>query len=97
MTKLDDMWNQMQEHIPHLEQIYWAGGEPLIMKEHWKVLDELVKREMFHVRLIYNTNFTHTDLKGRSVFEYWKQFDSVAVGASLDDQGPRADQGCPDP
>jgi hypothetical protein len=43
------------------------------------------------VRLIYNTNFTHTDLKGRSVFEYWKQFQSVAVGASLDDSGSRGE------
>jgi hypothetical protein len=43
------------------------------------------------VRLIYNTNFTHTDLKGRSVFEYWKQFKSVAVGASLDDSGRRGE------
>jgi hypothetical protein len=43
------------------------------------------------VRLIYNTNFTHTDLKGRSVFEYWKQFQSVAVGASLDDSGRRGE------
>lgn len=80
----DDMWEQMQEHIPHLEQIYWAGGEPLIMKEHWKVLDELVKREMFHVRLIYNTNFSEMKFKGRDVFEMWKLFDCVSVGASLD-------------
>lgn len=80
----DDMWEQMQEHIPHLEQIYWAGGEPLIMKEHWKVLDELVKRKMFHVRLIYNTNFSEMKFKGRDVFEMWKLFDCVSVGASLD-------------
>lgn len=79
-----DMWEQMQEHIPHLEQIYWAGGEPLIMEEHWKVLDELVKRKMFHVRLIYNTNFSETKFKGRDVFEMWKLFDCVSVGASLD-------------
>jgi len=39
------------------------------------------------VRLIYNTNFTHTNLKDRSVFEYWKLFDSVSVGASLDGSG----------
>jgi hypothetical protein len=50
-------------------------------------LDELVRRKRFDVRLIYNTNFTHTDLKGQSVFNYWKQFDSVAVGASLDGSG----------
>jgi organic radical activating enzyme len=79
-----DMWEQLEPHLEYVEQIYFAGGEPLLMEEHYRILDELVKRNLFHVKLIYNTNFTHTDLKGRSVFEYWKLFDSVAVGASLD-------------
>jgi hypothetical protein len=61
------------------------------MEEHYNILEELVRRKRFDVRLIYNTNFTHTELKGRSVFEYWKQFDSVAVGASLDDSGARGE------
>jgi MoaA/NifB/PqqE/SkfB family radical SAM enzyme len=86
-----DMWEQLEPHLDYVEQIYFAGGEPLLMEEHYRILDELVRRKRFDVRLIYNTNFTHTDLKGRSVFEYWKQFDSVAVGASLDDMGPRAE------
>jgi MoaA/NifB/PqqE/SkfB family radical SAM enzyme len=86
-----DMWTQLEPHLDYVEQIYFAGGEPLLMEEHYQILDELVKRKRFDVRLIYNTNFTHTDLKGRSVFEYWKQFNSVAVGASLDGQGPRAE------
>jgi radical SAM protein with 4Fe4S-binding SPASM domain len=79
-----DMWEQLEPHLDYVEQIYFAGGEPLLMEEHYRILDELVRRILFHVRLIYNTNFTHTDLKGKSVFEYWKLFDSVAVGASLD-------------
>ena len=86
-----DMWEQLEPHLDYVEQIYFAGGEPLLMEEHYRILDELVKRKRFDVRLIYNTNFTHTDLKGRSVFEYWRQFDSVAVGASLDDMGARAE------
>ena len=86
-----DMWQQLQPHLDYVEQIYFAGGEPLLMEEHYNILDELVRRGRFDVRLIYNTNFTHTDLKGRSVFEYWKQFESVAVGASLDAMGPRAE------
>lgn len=86
-----DMWEQLLPHIDYVEQIYFAGGEPLLMEEHYRILDELVKRERFDVRLIYNTNFTHTDLKGRSVFEYWKLFDSVAVGASLDGSGKYAE------
>jgi len=82
-----DMWKQLEPHLDYVEQIYFAGGEPLLMEEHYNILNELVKRERFDVRLIYNTNFTHTDLKGNSVFKYWKQFDSVAVGASLDGMG----------
>jgi sulfatase maturation enzyme AslB (radical SAM superfamily) len=79
-----DMWEQLLPHIDYVEQIYFAGGEPLLMEEHYRILDELVRQGRTDVRLIYNTNFTHTDLKGKSVFEYWKLFNSVAVGASLD-------------
>lgn len=86
-----DMWEQLEPHLDYVEQIYFAGGEPLLMEEHYNILEELVRRERFDVRLIYNTNFTHTQLKDRSVFEYWKLFQSVAVGASLDDMGQRAE------
>jgi organic radical activating enzyme len=86
-----DMWEQLLPHIDYVEQIYFAGGEPLMMDEHYRILEELERRERFDVRLIYNTNFTHTKLKNRSVFDYWKKFDSVAVGASLDAMGARAE------
>ena len=87
----DDMWQQMQEHIPHLEQIYFAGGEPLIMEEHYRILRELVNREMFHVRLQYNTNFSELKFKGQDVLELWKLFDNVSVGASLDGSHARGE------
>ena len=86
-----DMWEQLIPHLDYVEQIYFAGGEPLIMEEHYNILDELERRGRFDVRLIYNTNFTQTKLKDRVVFDYWRKFDSVAVGASLDAMGPRAE------
>lgn len=86
-----DMWEQLLPHIDYVEQIYFAGGEPLIMDEHYRILDELERRQRFDVRLIYNTNFTETKLKDRFVFDYWKNFKNVSVGASLDDMGPRAE------
>ena len=86
-----DMWEQLLPHIDYVEQIYFAGGEPLLMEEHYRILDELERRGRFDVRLIYNTNFTHTDLRGRSVFDYWRKFESVSVGASLDAMGDRAE------
>lgn len=86
-----DIWEQMIEHIDYVEQIYFAGGEPLLMMEHYRILEELVRRKMFHVRLVYNTNFTEVRLKDKWVFDYWRLFDSVSVGASLDAQGARGE------
>lgn len=86
-----DMWEQLVPHFDYVEQIYFAGGEPLMMEEHYKILDELERRGRFDVRLIYNTNFTQVKLKDRYVFDYWRRFESVAVGASLDAMGPRAE------
>lgn len=86
-----DMWEQLEPHLEYVEQIYFAGGEPLLMEEHYNILEELIKRGRTDVRLIYNTNFTHTKLKDKYVFEYWKKFDSVSVGASLDAMGPRGE------
>jgi radical SAM protein with 4Fe4S-binding SPASM domain len=87
----DDIWNQLIPHLDYVEQIYFAGGEPLMMEEHYRILDELERRGRFDVRLIYNTNFTQTRLKDREVFDYWRKFDSVAVGASLDGSGSYAE------
>jgi organic radical activating enzyme len=86
----EDVWEQMQEHIPYLEQIYFAGGEPLIMEEHNRILKLLIEKGNTQVRLIYNTNLTELKYKKESVLELWKHFPSVCVAASLDDMGERA-------
>jgi radical SAM protein with 4Fe4S-binding SPASM domain len=86
-----DMWEQLIPHLDHVDQVYFAGGEPLMMEEHYNILDELERRGRFDVRLAYNTNFTHTKLKDRLVFDYWKKFKNISVGASLDAHGPAAE------
>jgi len=87
----DDIWQQMQEHIPHLDQIYFAGGEPLIMEEHNRILKLLIEKGNTKVRLIYNTNLNELRYKRESVLELWKHFPNVCVAASLDDMGARAE------
>ena len=86
-----DMWEQLEPHIPYLEQVYFAGGEPMMMEEHYRILKELVTREMFDVKLIYNTNFSRLALKNDNVLDYWRLFNNVSIGASLDAMGPRAE------
>jgi MoaA/NifB/PqqE/SkfB family radical SAM enzyme len=87
----EDVWEQMQEHIPHLDQIYFAGGEPLIMEEHNRILKLLIEKGNTNVRLIYNTNLNELRYKRESVLDLWKHFPNVCVAASLDDMGARAE------
>ena len=87
----DYMIAQMEEHIPYLEQVYFAGVEPLIMKEHYYLLEKLIEAGRTDVCIQYNTNFSELAFKDKHVFEYWKHFRTVGVGASLDASGTRAE------
>ena len=87
----DGMLKQMLPHIPYLEQVYFAGGEPLIMKEHYFMLEKLIEAGKTDVRIQYNTNFSELAFKDKHVFDYWKHFKNVSVGASLDASGERAE------
>jgi sulfatase maturation enzyme AslB (radical SAM superfamily) len=85
-----DVWTQMEPHIQYMEQIYFAGGEPLIMEEHTRILKKLIDTNNTKVRLIYNTNLTELRFKKENVIDLWKHFPSVCVAASLDDMKDRA-------
>ena len=87
-----DAYDQLLNYLPMVEQVYFAGGEPLIMEEHYKILKELIDiGKANSVRLIYNTNFTKLSYKKLNVLDLWPEFKDVSVGASLDAMGPRAE------
>ena len=86
----EDIWEQMQEHIPYLSQIYFAGGEPLIMEEHNRILKLLIEKGNTNVRLTYSTNLNELKFKRENVLDLWKHFPNIFIGASLDDMGDRA-------
>ena len=67
-----DVDNFMEEFDPmleHIEQIYWAGGEPILMDEHWGIMNRLVEMGKTDIRIFYNTNFTTLEYKGQSVLD----------------------------
>lgn len=84
-------WEQINSFLPTVESIYFAGGEPLIMDEHYKLLKLLIEKNRTDVKLTYNTNFSKLQYKSDSVLDLWNKFDSVTVGASLDEIGVRAE------
>jgi len=78
------LMDQLDTAIDGLEEVYFAGGEPLIMPEHFELLSELVKRKKFDVKIRYSTNFSNVKFKEHDLLEIWKQFDDVFIHASLD-------------
>lgn len=82
-----DFWDQIYEQIPNLKQVYFAGGEPLMIKEHKKFLEEIINRGYADKILIrYNSNAL---LLGDDIIELWKNFKHVKFAVSLDAVGDR--------
>lgn len=76
--------NILEQVIPNLEEVYFAGGEPLLMEEHYKILDALIGAGRTNITIRYNTNFSKLEFRGREVTNLWKHFSDIAVQASLD-------------
>jgi len=82
-----DFWKEMYAQIPNLKQVYFAGGEPLMIREHKWFLEEIIRQGYSDKILIrYNTNGLLVD---DEIIELWKKFKKVKVGFSIDAVGDR--------
>lgn len=88
---VEGFMEEFETMLPHIEQIYWAGGEPIIMDEHWHIMNRLVELGKTDIRIFYNTNFTKLKYKQHNVIDLWKNFKHISVGASLDAEGARGE------
>ena len=88
----DSLWRELQPLLEDgLEEIRFVGGEPLLMEEHYRILDFLIARKRTDVRLNYTTNFSTLRYQGRDVIDLWARFRNVHVAASLDGSGRRGE------
>ncbi len=85
----EDIMIYVDRFINDVEEIYFAGGEPFIMEEHYLILEKLIAAGNTKCRIRYNTNFTSLKFKKWDLIELWKPFikdnlDNVRIFASLD-------------
>jgi len=73
--------------LPQLRSLYFAGGEPLLMEEHYTILEEALRLGRSDIELDYNTNLSELSLGNRSVLDLWQRFPRVVVAASADGMG----------
>jgi MoaA/NifB/PqqE/SkfB family radical SAM enzyme len=80
----DKWWNSFEKLIPYFRRVEFAGGEPLMDPQHYKILN-MLKPYGKNIEIKYATNGTTTGIsKGRTVHDYWPYFRSVAVNVSID-------------
>ena len=80
----DNWWDSFEKLLPHFRRVEFAGGEPLMDPQHYRILD-MLKPYGANIELKYATNGTTLGIsQGRTIHDYWPHFRSVAVNVSLD-------------
>lgn len=83
----------IDENIDHVEKIYFAGGEPLLMDEHWYVINRLIEKKKFNVKLYYSTNLSNLEYKNQKITDLWKLWPQgkIEICPSIDEIDDRAE------
>jgi sulfatase maturation enzyme AslB (radical SAM superfamily) len=87
----DATLKEILSYLPNVEKIYFAGGEPLLSKEHYIILQSLIDCNNIDLEIIYSTNFTKLKYQNYSVFDLWPKFSNITISASLDAHGTVAE------
>lgn len=80
-----NFWLELECYIPHVKQLYLAGGEPFLIKQHFDFLQKCVEQGYAkNITLEYNSNITNIPDKA---FAIWKEFKLLKIGCSIDGIG----------
>ena len=79
-------FEDVKQDLADAEYFEFTGGEPFMIKNHFKILEYCVEKGYAKNQDIhYNTN--GTQLPGRDIFDLWKHFKRVEIAFSIDDVG----------
>ena len=90
LDKVDDnvVINQMIELAPYVKTLKIIGGEPLVMKQYYSVLDRLVQSgESKNINIKYQTNLTKLKNGKHNFLSYIPHFKEVIITVSIDAVG----------
>lgn len=78
---LDFIFSQLH----NVQEIYFAGGEPLMMEEHYMILDKIIEiGRSKDIKIVYSSNFSKLKYGSWDVIKQWQHFDKVDYMGSLD-------------
>lgn len=88
----DQMYEEFKKQYDNVKKIYFAGGEPIMQKQHFMVLTDLIdQRKSKDITLYYSTNGSKFKNSLGNMFDFWQHFKEVHVTFSIDGYGKSAE------
>ena len=79
-------FDDIKEYLADAEYFEFTGGEPFMIRDHFKILMHCVEKGYAkNIDIHYNTNGTH--LPPKDIFDLWRYFKRVEIAFSIDDVG----------
>ncbi len=78
-----EWWESLERNLPYFRRVEFAGGEPLMDPQHYRILDMLAPYG-HQIEIKYATNLSILGKSNRTIWEYWPKFKSIAVNVSID-------------
>lgn len=78
-----EWWESLEKLLPYFRRVEFAGGEPLMDPQHYRILD-MLSRYGHQIEIKYATNLSMLGKGSRNIYEYWPKFKSIAVNVSID-------------
>lgn len=88
----NQLLNIIEELKPQISQLTLAGGEPVMIREYYDLLDSLIESgDSRYIQISMSTNCTRTGIADKDILDYISSFRDFSVIASIDDIGARDD------
>ena len=91
LTENKTLMQDIESLLPKIDKIYFAGGEPLLDENHYRLLERLIELKRCDVKIESNTNLSTLSYMQWNILNLWKKFENVIVSASIDAIGPAAE------
>ncbi len=86
-----DIMSDIYKYLPDVDLIHFAGGETLLVDEHWHIMEKLIELGKTDTHIVCTTNLSKITYKNKSIVEYMKQFSNFTLYVSIDAIEQRAE------
>jgi MoaA/NifB/PqqE/SkfB family radical SAM enzyme len=83
----ESFWDEINSVSDQIRYIEFTGGEPFMIREHFRLLERIVDRGIAgQIEIHYNTNGTQFPEEAENI---WQHFKTVEIAFSIDDVAER--------